>query len=362
MIPAWKLKREWNRLVMQASQWHWFLFAGLRRRRHDIHKTFAMKVTEGAVAPAPNMAILLIYQPDTVLGSTYDTLDHFRDKGVSPVVVSNTSLSAADEARLAEKAHLVIQRPNYGYDFGGYRDAVLALKSRKIHLDNLFIVNDSIWFPIWPDCDLIDRALANPSDLFGIFYNDREGHEHRSHLQSYFFRFGPKVLQSRDFLTFWRRIMLTNNKHMVIRQCEMKLTHYFTSRGYSRDQLYDLTTLKAATKALPDDQLREALEYHALVETRSAPEIARILADTSGNWRTRAEQMIDGEKVAKYYLIAHPHTLFGQMKSPMIKKDKQPIYSFQRGEMVRLGYDKDMRPIVAEEVRHRIGDASQLPR
>ena len=41
MIPAWKLKREWNRLVMQVSQWHWFVFAGLRRRRHDFHKARA---------------------------------------------------------------------------------------------------------------------------------------------------------------------------------------------------------------------------------------------------------------------------------------------------------------------------------
>ncbi len=352
MIPRWKLVRELKRLKMQFSQWYWFAFGPLLRHLYDLNRTKTLKVSKGRIELRRDAAIVLIYQPTGLLDSLFLELDHLTANGFSPIVVSNARLSDADLQRAISHASVIIQRPNYGYDFGGYRDGILYLKETGIKLENLIVKNDSIWFPLTPDCSLLKDARASKADIYGIFYNRIEKQEHRSHIQSYFYRFGPGLTQSPTFLQYWKTITLTNNKYMVIRQNEIKLTHWFKKRGYTIDYLHDLKDMQAAMASLSDNDLRVVLQYQGLVDTRHATALSHLLSmPADDEWRKAADKLISERGIGKYYLISHPLILFGKMSSPFLKKDRQPMYRYQRREIMELGLDERIQEPIRTEIR-----------
>ncbi len=352
MIAVWKLKRELLRFQMQIAQWHWHVFGKWRRDSYDRNRKEVVRTDEGLQPFKLDIAILLIYQPTGVLRSFLAELEHFCTKGFSTIVVSNAPISDADLDLLKSKSHLVIQRPNYGYDFGGYREGVLTMFERGIHPRNLIIKNDSIWFPIWPDCDFIDRAVQSQADLYGVYLNRRAGQTHRSHIQSYFYRFSPKITAASDFENYWKNLFVADNKHAVIRQCEMKLTNWFKLRGYSVDALYDNYSLKEAMKALDDAQLGRLIRYQTIVETRSAAVLSSLITDgpESPGWRERLEALIDAGRFGAYFQIMHPLALLGKLRAPVLKKDRQPMYQLQRQELIDCNFGHQLTPEVYADV------------
>ena len=339
-FPNWKMRREINRLKMIFSQWPWFVFGAARKFYYDKFEQHKIQYTDGNQPVLKDMAIILIYQPDGILDSLSFELEYMISKGIAPIVVSNIYLNKNDRNHLKDLTNLIIERPNYGYDFGGYRDGVKAVLKRNYKPENLFILNDSIWFPLNKDCTLIDKALANPADLFGIFCNNKLYQKNKYHLQSYFYRFKGSLVTSDQFRRYWQNITLTNNKHMVIHQCEMKLTQWFSKNGSTFDALHDLNGLFAATKKLYNDELLAYMKYLSKVSTRTNHLVEPYLKATQLNLEERAklDDHIKKGELGQYFLISHPLVLIREMNSPILKKDKQFIYIEQRKALFEWGF------------------------
>jgi hypothetical protein len=352
MIPWWKVRREAVRIGVQASQFPWFVFGTILRNRYDRDRGRLVRVKRGEQALHPDVAVILIYQPKGILASFIDELRHFDANGFSTVVVSNAPLDDENRSRLAAHAHLVIERPNYGYDFGGYREGIMTLAERGIRPRNLVVKNDSVWFPLRPGCDFLKRAVAEPCDLYGIYSNTRYAQTRKHHLQSYFYRFGPRLAASEHFARYWEYLTMTNNKHMVIRQNEMKLTGHFGSLGYSSAALIDYDILREATFRLSDADLLQVIAYQARVETRAAPFLAPLVAEGTDapGWRHRVERVWAGRSMGAYLMIAHPLVLVGMLDCPILKKDRQPIYRLQRRELVETGLADRLTPAVRRDI------------
>ncbi|MGH1331593.1 MAG: rhamnan synthesis F family protein [Paracoccaceae bacterium] len=324
----------------------------MRRRSYDKKRAKLIKYTDGARALKSNVAILLIYQADGLLPSLFTELDHLWAQGVSTIVVSNAPISPQDRAKLQSHCHLILERPNYGYDFGGYRDGVLTLFERGISPDNLFILNDSIWFPLTDDCTLIESAIANEADLFGISYNDRSHDIYNQHIQSYFYRFKKRVIDSSHFEEHWRNLLLTNNKLMVVNQCEKKLTYAMTSKGFTVDFMFDTKDLRRYAAQLDDADLRDFLYYCTQTNTHIADALQPFIDAQENNrdWRQGLEKFILSGGLGDYLLIMHPLILLRSMRTPVLKKDRQYIYQLQRKEIFRCGLDSKMTPIIRDEI------------
>lgn len=333
MLPWWKVKREWSRLLLQASQWHWFAFGNLRRWIYDLTKDRQISTLSGTAPIFPDMAIVLVFQPSGITKSTYTQLKYLISKKVTPIVVSNAPLTKDDANQLCNFAHIVMQRPNFGYDFGGYRDGILWILNSKLRPNNLFVINDSIWFPLTETCGLIDIARENSSDIFGIYHSERPSQPHRNHIQSYFYRFKSTLLSSSEFSKYWSKITLTNNKYMVIRQCEIKLTGFFKKAGYTVSALFTQKSMEQALLRLSDMELIDVARYIGKTQTRIGARVEGILS-SGDNWRENLNRFIESGGFGNYYLIAHPLVLFKEMKSPILKKDRQPIYQLQRNELI----------------------------
>lgn len=337
---------------MQVRQLPWFLVSPILRAIHDGRKHRYIRLTEGARPLTGEIAVLLIFQPKGLLESTLHTLDHLHAKGVSALVVSNAPIAEPDLWRLQAHAWLVMERPNYGYDFGGYRDAILHILDRGLTPSRLFVLNDSIWFPLGPDSDLIDHTRASGDDLYGFVLNDRYEAVHRKHIQSYFFSFGGRLVAHPDFRRYWRKLFVTNNKNLVIRRCEIPMTHAFRSRGHSVGYRHTYADVRAALKTLGNADLRRVIEYQIEVDTSNARRLRPCLAaDVMDDaWRDAVLEAIDRGTFGKYFLIAHPMVLIGRLARPMLKKDRQPMYRLQRKELIAGGYAETLAPAVRAEI------------
>lgn len=352
MLPFWKFQRELRRLRMKILDLPQRV--GARRSQAIYDRSAKLNVTEGACPRLDDLAILLLYPVDGIASSTFETLTHFQRHGVAPVVVCNLPLSAADRSALAARAHLLIERPNRGYDFGGYRDGVLQILQRGELTGNLFVLNDSIWFPLSSRCTLIQDARDDNADIFGIHFNHREGAPTRSHLQSYFYRFGPRITVTADFAAFWRNLIVYDSKDLTVRRCEMALTNWFASRGFTISQICNSADFREAIASLNREDRGVLVEYLVATGDKHASRALRrhkagIYASDDA-WRADALEGLLG----RFVLASHPMVLFEQLKFPVLKKDRQHIYCVQRTAALESRYLSYLSETVRQEMSERL--------
>jgi hypothetical protein len=89
------------------------------------------------------------------------------ENGFAPLVISNTPLSDMDRTTFQELSHMVVERPNFGYDFAGYRDGVWLVEKLGLRPLEVLFLNDSVWFPISKSATLLSDMRATSQDYVG---------------------------------------------------------------------------------------------------------------------------------------------------------------------------------------------------
>lgn len=127
-VPIWKIKRELARPIQQLKQLpqrvSTFLFA---KHYYDWFLAGKLCAYEGDIDTTQKIAIYLIFPNKGLLKSHLIALKSLVDDNYTPIVVSNLPLNDEEKAVILQNCCLLIERPNFGYDFGGYRDGVLEL-------------------------------------------------------------------------------------------------------------------------------------------------------------------------------------------------------------------------------------------
>ena len=369
MIPLWKLKRELARIKQQlrlpfslaAALVETRLRAGIGKRRPVGHRQRALRLSVGQIARLPDIALVLIYQPAGLPASLFETCRHLVTQGFAPFIVSNTALQADDRIRLLETSHLIMERPNVGYDFGGYRDGILHLLDAGVRPDNLLVMNDSIWFPLFDDATLLAEIRAQPHDLFGPLYNDRVRKPHLSHLQSYMFSFKRAAIDRPAFRTYWEGLVTSANKQLVIRMCEMRMTGAFRDAGFSVGYKWTAADGVTALRALPAADLRRALDYMGVLEPKFAQTLellrAELVTDPATGPATAAggeaavlDALLDRHPAAPYLLKLPPRLLIDAVRLPFLKKDRHLPYQLQRAAFVQDPPATAVNPVIQAEI------------
>ncbi|NHM20587.1 rhamnan synthesis F family protein [Tritonibacter mobilis] len=232
---TWKIQRETKRLVRQLVELPSSVFEYLFLRvLYDYRKSQEMVVVKGTRPISVEVAIYLIYAPNGLKKSHFDMLRTMAEENITPIIVSNLPLEQTDRELLVQHAGLVIERPNIGYDFGGYRDAIMQISTKLNDLDRLYILNDSVWM-VDSDQSWFSAARATGCEFVGAtsnygiarhnvdeFQNITWSHSARHpnfHYTSYALSIGDRVLKDPKFLSYWRKFHLTNSKKRTIRTC-----------------------------------------------------------------------------------------------------------------------------------------------
>lgn len=294
--------------------------------------------THLGVHPArPRVAIYLIFPRAGLMASHLRTLNYLVQKDIAPLIVSNLPLTERDRSLALEHCWMLIERPNFGYDFGGYRDGVLALSDKISKLDRLFLMNDSCWFPV-PHCeDWIDQVdvlgvdFAGAVSNFGVAptadYRQCIWHYVTTrpdfHYCSFALAISSRLLQDARFLAYWERLPLTNDKFMVVRQGEVALSQLVLKLGYSHGATLDIRRFDQELRSLTAGEIRDILAGLVIPEDGRlrADKDAKLSAfDGSEAWRHDAIQFVLGAVANTGAAYALPDYMVHTKRFAFLKK------------------------------------------
>ncbi|MCU0854798.1 MAG: rhamnan synthesis F family protein [Rhodobacteraceae bacterium] len=359
MIPGWKLKRELERLKVQAQAVPLALYEPFVQRRHDRERGTRIAVTPGALAAGEKLAIFLLFQPKGVAASVLLTCRHLADSGFAPIVVSNTPLSKADRAALAGTVHLVAERPNLGYDFGGYRDGLWLIGTRGLSPRQVLFLNDSVWFPVWPGSTLLSEMAGADADYVGtqVFGDVSPGAAKPGFFGSYCFLAKAPLLETEAFRGFWEGYRLSSNKEVTLRRGERAFSHRMLGAARRSLGIYSIGRFHGVVDALGPDGLREALGDMVALDPVLEGRRAALLAESGAGWEDRARTLLRDSAQSKNYIGAAPVLSLRDLRFPMIKKNNEMLYRRARARIVAAldeGRLSGIDPVIESELRARV--------
>ncbi len=213
-------------------------------------------------------------------------------------ITHSRRLCAADLTRLQPYVAEVLHRRNFGHDFGAYKDGVARLD--RAALDSLILMNDSCYGPFGGLDRVEAAALASGADLFGITDSWDIGY----HLQTYFVWIGPRALRAPAFGAFWRTLLPSQPRSLVIANGEVRFTRKLLRAGLRAAALCPYT--EAAARA-------QAAAQRALDSGAPLP----------GGQRAYLENLADGIMAGTRYNPTHSfwNVLLSECGSPFVKRE-----------------------------------------
>lgn len=360
--PKWKVLRELRRARDQVMS----LPVSLKNRYgttpyYDHVLAKFIRRHDGARPARDKVAVVVIFPQFGLEASHLEMIRYFDRNGYACLVVSNLPLSAEDRARLLAECWQHIDRPNFGYDFGAYRDAVQHLFPRLDKLERLVLINDSSWFPLPGAEDWLDQVAALDVDYAGAVTHNGipkidlahaqalewkidTGHRH-FHYASYALSIGPRILRDPAFRRYWQRYKLTEVKNKVVRRGEMGLTRWVIDHGYSHGATYDILSLSEALAACSDAEIDAIAQRPITLAHRESDAfldetLPRLSAARSPEERTHLEYLIkaNASRVGVSYTL--PRFIYEKAGFPFLKKS--PVWLARRESDVVIDLARDL--------------------
>jgi hypothetical protein len=252
-IPWWKLRREIYRVGHQLLEPYQKFRDVILRVKYKVRHEHHVKHFDGEIPWSSRVAVFLIYQPNGVVESIINTCEFLIRNGYACVIVSNGHLSEMEKIRIRSVVSHLIVRPNFGYDFGGYQEAILWLFKLNMEIDRLLILNDSIWFPVFPESTFLSDMERSGADVVGALSAQRgskQRHQRKLFYASFMLLFSGKVCSSSVFKNFWKNYRQTSSKSTTIRNGERKLSALFI---YDQRFTHHVMVDQVSYKRLIDD-------------------------------------------------------------------------------------------------------------
>lgn len=329
-IITWKIKREFKRIHDQLKAIPEYFIEPWKRKRHDVNRIKMLHAIHGQIDQHSKIALLLIYQPQGLSDSTVWTCQHLVSKGYSPLIISNSTISQADLSRILPWAWRLAERPNFGYDFGGYRDGIWLLSEWNIAPDSLLIMNDSIWFPLYENETLIKRMETCSAQFVGALQLDplREIHnlpkKKRPFYGSFFLLAQRGACAHPAFQAFWTNYRITSNKYKTIRRGERGLSHAMMDAGLRCEAIYTRSALDNYFRQLEPLELNRVLGDLVTIDERlekSQKICLAQFADTPA-WHQQAIELALKITEKQNVLATAPITSLSEFEVPYLKKSQ----------------------------------------
>jgi len=258
-------------------------------------------------------------------------------QGISPLVVSNQTLTESDRDTLAAAAFQVIERPNIGYDFGGYRDAILSITELLPDLRNLWVLNDSAWL-VDSTGQWFAKARACASDFTGCVSNyginkiDMKDHaliawefntaNRRFHYVSSSWRIGARILRDPGFLRFWRRLQIRQSKQLTVRRGEIGFCQWVLRHNFTHSATHEIADLPDRLAALFDQSLDDVTRHLLIINPWEQIEKDAVLATDPTTLQGRQARItLCLTATARFgFIIAMPYFIHRQGQLPFLKK------------------------------------------
>jgi lipopolysaccharide biosynthesis protein len=195
----------------------------------------AIKVNESltpALLSASQIAVFAHYS-DQVDFSASDAylISQLKAAGFAVVVSSTCTSDLVEHQQIWEqwqhKIDGLITRENIGFDFGSWAAALSVLNLSKGHIDQIILINNSVYGPLFPLEPIISELC-----LRGDFYGLTASREFCPHVQSYFLGFNKVVVENPVFREYWQGTFRGASKWFAIFRRELAWENFFTKQGF----------------------------------------------------------------------------------------------------------------------------------
>lgn len=270
MLPFWKVRRELVRIFGHIFSLPIRLFGFLfGRLYYDSFLRRKSQVYNGAMGLGGRVCIYAIYPSIQACTTQLLAMDSIINDDFSLIVVSNKKLLPQVREVVLSKCSVLIERVNFGYDFGAYRDGVLYLAANGVlrNIEYLWLLNDSCWYPLsgrsWPNSALalkMDFVAATSKFKLSEKLNIRDHHldadnlatTRNFHYASYCLLISSNLLRNREFSNFFQYVAISNSKRYTVRRGEIGLTRLVLKTKHSHRATHEITLLKDALAELND--------------------------------------------------------------------------------------------------------------
>ena len=365
MPPWWKIRRELVRPFRQLKELPeniaTRLFGSLYFDRFKKVSVFA-----GGKKAGKKAAVFVIFPSAGHIQSTHlRSIRFLTENGYSVTLVSNAPVNETSINRVLSEVSKFIIRPNFGYDFGGYRQGVLdLLGDSDVKLSHLMLVNDSCWFPTIRNSDWISKAEDEKKDLVGLTSNygvsrkwESNGEvdwnystSHKNfHYCSFALLFSERAIYNEKFQVFWKRFPLTSNKSRVVRRGEIGLTQLIIKHGLTHGETLKINSLDKRLQELSEKQSKEIFNMLIIPEHRHL----KLAFDDLKNSPLLTKEQVDGfilrsvaVQGASYGLAFYMNT---SEKVPFLKKS--PMRSDEDSKTKMLTIIDLLEPEIRQEIK-----------
>lgn len=361
MVPLWKIKREVSKAIEHISSLPQLIYEPVIQKIYD--KDFYKKLStyQGSQSPSKKIAVFLIYQPSGLPESVFLSIAHLSRSGFSPVVISNCPLLSSDKERLCASSFLVVERKNFGYDFGGYRDAVWLLRRLQVQCDEVLFLNDSVWFPIFDDSKMLEEMVAKNSDYIGtqVFGDRSSDGSFNGFLGSYCFLIKKPLLDSQAFNLFWDKYQLSSVKEIVLRRGERAFSKEMLRASIDPCSFYTNERFAQVINSLNFADTLQALGDLVAMDPQVISKRQSLMdaKDSNESWMTDAKRLIIFQSKSKSFIGSSPVVSLSRLGFPMIKKNKEQLYTMARQSIVRAideGRIQGLNKTIESELRLKV--------
>jgi hypothetical protein len=254
-----------------------------------------------------------------------------------------------------------MSRPNFGYDFGGYQDGVNVVLHSGHAVQQLLILNDSIWFPLRRDCDFLERMEAVDVGFVGAF--QLEPHRDTAKMQgkkrpfmgSFFWHIKEPVLSHKSFKDFWQHYKATSSKYATIRRGERRFTHHVLDAGMAVKGMFSRQQFDRWLEQADDADVRKTLCELCVPDTRLAQLRKRLLNPDldSPNGQAEAKNLVHAITASQNIMATAPLFMVRDHGLPFLKKsaDKTNLMALHTLCAYFEGKPDGIDPQVLKEMR-----------
>lgn len=311
------------------------------QRSYDRKRTSLVRVCQGSVPLTDRVALILTYQPSGFLPSLLKTCAHLRSKGYAPLIVCNAPATDSAISRLAPEVWTVLLRPNYGYDFGGYRDGILHLRDLGIVPRHFIILNDSIWYPLNDADSLVERMEASGYGLAGAMLQEGDpakkasSSRHRDFIESFFYLVSRDCFKSMAFTRFWTEFPMSNLKFNAVYAGERRFSLVMEQSGQTVGCILTRAAMLKALAGQSPGFLQKTLSYAAYTDPGFEAAGEALLAEFSADegWRQRALTHVTDVTRKRHFHASFCYASINLLNVPFIKKTSGTILSKGHGRL-----------------------------
>jgi hypothetical protein len=208
-------------------------------------------VTEGSRHTGSNKFVIFVLYSTRIPQFTLNAIDAFNRASFNLIIVSNEKIDASTRSFLLGRSCLLIERLNFGRDFGGYRDGIRIALHRFKNITRLILANDSVFY-LENGIDQLVMALDGADDFIGV----SEIFEHHYHVASFLLSFGSRIINDSVFRRFWECYLPISTRIWAILEGEGELTKRLVAAGYRPHILFKAEQLRAELQCLSTSETK----------------------------------------------------------------------------------------------------------